>query len=170
MKIPTFEELIEIAPIEIKNILEEAKSIPQSAKWHPEAPGDDVPHNVYKHIKIVYERAMHSSDINLVMAAFFHDLGKVATTALNKQGGWSAHGHEEVSSRLVEKYKKWIGENGAKWFEVYQIVKEHMRIKKMDEMKFAKQKVLLENPLYDKFIEFSNFDNMQTLTEEEMKK
>ena len=49
-----FEKFIELAPIEIQEVLEKCKICPQTSLYHPEAPHDDVPHNVYKHIKIVY--------------------------------------------------------------------------------------------------------------------
>jgi hypothetical protein len=166
----SFEEIIEKAPKEIQELLEKCKTTPQSPEWHPEAPGDIVPHNVYKHTKIVYNRALKTNDINLIISSIFHDTGKLSVTkpSLKKEGNWSAHGHELVSARLVDKHRMWIGHMGGNWYYVYQIVKEHMRIKLINEMRPSKQKALREHPLYDKFVLFSEFDNMQTLTQEEM--
>jgi len=166
----SFEQIIDKAPIEIQEILEKCKTTPQSSKWHPEAPHDSIPHNVYKHIKIVYNRAMKSQDINLIISAMFHDLGKFSVTkpSVKHPGFWSAHGHEYVSAELVEKHRQWIEEMGANWFIVYQIVKEHMRIKYLEDMRPSKQNELLKNPLFSKFVIFSDFDNMKTLSEEEI--
>ncbi len=46
---------------------------------------------------------------------------------------------EAVSTRLVEKHKKWIGSLGAQFMQVKEIVANHMRIKQMDEMRPAKR-------------------------------
>jgi predicted HD phosphohydrolase len=158
----TLDKLVKLAPQEIKDYLDRCAKTPQSPEWHPE--GD-----VLIHIKIVYERARRSGDVNLTIAALFHDLGKADTTSRSRSGnGWSAYGHEHVSAKLVEKHKKWIGGMGAHWFEVYQIVKDHMRIKKYDEMRPGKQEEFRKNPLFNKLLQFSEFDNMKTLTAEEL--
>jgi len=165
-----FEEIIDKCPLEIKEIIEQCKLTPQSSKWHPEAPNDLIPHNVYKHIKIVYNRALQTTDNNLIIAALFHDLGKCFVTKPSEKtlGSWTSYGHEIISAKLVKKYIEWIRIMEADWFEVYKIVKEHMRIKKFNEMKSFKQNELLNDPLYKKYILFLEFDDMQTLTEEEL--
>jgi len=160
-KIPTFNEMYKLVPDDIRKYLDRCADTPQSPDWHPE--GD-----VLVHIKIVYNRARKSGDINQALAAIFHDLGKADTTKKNKAGRWAAHGHENVSARLVEKHKKWIGSMGARWFCVYNIVKEHMRIKQFDNMRPHKQEKLRENKWFEKFKEFTAFDNMMTLTDEEL--
>jgi len=162
-KIPTFDEIYDLVPQEIQEYLDRCKDTPQSPDWHPE--GD-----VYKHIKIVYNRARETGDINQVMAALFHDLGKADTTrpSRNYPDSWSAYGHEAVSSKLVKKHKKWIGSMGARWFWVYNVVKEHMRVKRIDEMRPHKQREIRENIQADRIFQFSDFDNMQNLTDEEM--
>lgn len=160
--IPTFDEIYDLAPDEIQNLLDRCKDTPQSPDWHPE--GD-----VYKHTRIVYDRARATGDINIAIAALFHDLGKVETTrpSRNHEGSWSAYGHENVSSRLVKTHKKWIGSMGARWFYVFNIVKEHMRIKRMDEMRKSKQDELRLNIVFDKIQKFTDCDNMKTLTKDE---
>jgi len=166
-----FEEIEKILPKEIKKYLDMCSITPQSPDWHPEAPNDIIPHNVYKHIKIVYNRAFNhdNNDIDMLVSVLFHDLGKVDVTkpSIKKVGGWSAYGHEEVSAKLVEKHKDWIQSIGSNWNNVFQIVKEHMRIKNFEEMRKPKQNELKNNPLFDKFILFTEFDNMQTLTDYE---
>ena len=160
--IPTFSKMYSMLPEEVQKLLDKCAHTPQSEKWHPE--GD-----VLKHIKIVYERARKTGDINIVMAAIFHDLGKVQTTKKNKHGNWAAHGHEVISARIVEKHKKWIGSTGARYMKVYEIVKEHMRIKQMDKMRKHKQEALKNHKFYPELRIFTECDNMKTLTEEEMK-
>lgn len=161
-KIPTFEEMYNILPEEIKSYLNKCANTPQSPDWHPEG-------NVLNHVKIVYKRAKESEDINQVLTAIFHDLGKVDTTKLSKnKGKWSAYGHEHISAKLVEKYKDWIESTGADWFQIYNIVKEHMRIKRFNEMRPFKQEQLTQNQYFDKINQFTKFDDMSSLTNEEM--
>ena len=161
-KIPTFNQMYKMAPVEIQKLLDQCAKTPQSEKWHPE--GD-----VLKHTKIVYERAKATGDLNIALAAIFHDLGKVKTTKRNKHGSWAAHGHEFVSSRIVEEHKKWIGSIGGRFMMVKEIVKEHMRIKQMDRMRKPKQEALRNHRFFKELQEFTKCDDMKTLTEKEMK-
>lgn len=169
-KILTFEKLVSKAPEDIKNILIRSEETPQSGKWHPEAPNDKVPHNVLKHIKIVYNRALKTGDLDLVLTAFFHDLGKAKTTRPSRktQGSWSSYGHELESTKIVERHKAWIEELGGNYNRIHDLVKFHMKIKLMSEMRSNKQKELRENPYFEDLLKFSEFDNMKTLTEEEL--
>ena len=159
-ELPSWDELVSTAPEEIQDIIEKCKLVPQSVYWHPEG-------EVYKHIRIVFDRAVKTGDINMIMASFFHDLGKFSTTAKNTRGQWSAHGHEEISARLAAKYATWIVEKGADSKEVYEIVKGHMKVKLIDEMRPAKQAEMRRNPYFEKINAFSDHDNMKTLTSEE---
>jgi len=159
--IPTFDELYALAPQEIKDYITKCDDTPQGTDWHPEG-------CVGIHIRLVYDRARETGDLNLALAAFFHDLGKVDTTAPNKRGGWSAHGHERVSERLVEKYKQWIGSLGGKFMTVKEIVGQHMRIKQMDQMRTPKREAMKQLKTYDQLKQFSKFDDMQTLSKDEL--
>jgi len=163
-RIPTFEELVIGAPEEIKDILLKSAETKQSPAWHPEG-------NVLTHIKIVYDRAKKTGDLDLAIAAFFHDFGKekVTVPSKNTKGAWSAHGHELVSLRLVEKYDYWIKELGGDYPKIHAIVKHHMRIKEYDKMRSKKQKELRENPYYEDLCKFTDCDNMLTLTESELR-
>jgi len=161
-KIPTFNQMYKMAPVEIQKLLDKCADTPQSEKWHPE--GD-----VLKHTKIVYERAKATGDLNIAIAAIFHDLGKVKSTKRNKHGSWAAHGHEFISKRFVNEHKKWIGSIGGKFKIVEEIVEYHMRIKQIDNMRPHKQKALREHRVYDQLVKFTACDNMKTLTEKEMK-
>lgn len=161
--IPTFEEISTAAPKEIQDYLRRCGNTPQSAYWHPEG-------NVLKHITIVYNRARETGDMNNAIAALFHDLGKADVTkqSFTKPGAWPAHGHEFVSAKLVEKHKDWIQSIGANWKEVYEMVKEHMRVKKIHEMRPSKQEELRNNKYFSKINNFSQFDDMTTLSDEEL--
>ena len=85
-KFKTFDELYNEAPKELQQVIDKMEYSEQDPGWHPEG-------NSLVHAKIVYNRSLESNDIDLIMAAFFHDLGKATTTHKNKRGSWSAHGH-----------------------------------------------------------------------------
>lgn len=131
------------------------KDVPQGWKWHPE--GD-----VLVHTKIVFNRALDTADPDIIMSAFFHDLGKVDTTEKRDGGGWTSPGHEDVSARLVHRYRDWVKYHGADPEAVYWIVKNHMKVK--FDMGSKKTKQLKAWDWYPKLERFSECDTMKTLT------
>jgi len=160
INIPSFDELYDLAPQEIKDYVDKCEDTPQGTDWHPEG-------NVNIHLRIVYDRARAFGDINLALAAFLHDLGKVDTTAPNKRGGWSAHGHEKFSSKIAKRNSDWIREMGGNPEEVIEIVYQHMRIQQLANMRPSKQAALKANPYFRKISQFTKFDDMKTLTKDE---
>ena len=99
--------------------------------------------------------------IDLLISALFHDLGKVKTTKENKKGGWSAYGHEAESTRIAETHKDWIIEKGGNFDRIIELISNHMKIKRIDEMRPIKQKRLKENPVYEDLLIFTDCDNMR---------
>ncbi len=153
----TFKEFYDMAPNEIKNYIDKSKHINQSATYHPEG-------SVYNHIKIVFNRAKRTGDINLMLSAIFHDLGKVDTTKAHPTipDKWSAISHEKVSVHLIIRHRDWIEEMGGNYDIVYYIVDQHMRVKNFPEMKKIKQQAM-RNHMYFHYLEkFTEFDNMLT--------
>jgi hypothetical protein len=149
-----FEELVNLLPDDLKDLVYKTKSNPENINYHPEG-------NTYDHTKIVVNRLIPTGDINLILAGLFHDLGKLSTTEINpKTNQPSAHGHEKVSADLVVKYSKFIRSMSADPDEVYGIVKNHMRIKYYDEMKKSKKAKIDSFPYSQKLRIFANADNM----------
>lgn len=145
------------APTELKDRILALNTIPQSKSWHPEG-------NVLIHTTIVVNRAKKSNNINLLLAALFHDIGKFETTKPNNKGGFSAHGHEDFSAKSVDKFSSWIKSiEGADIETIKWIVLNHMRIKFFNEMKTKKQRQLQEHPAFDLLLQFKEFDTMKTL-------
>ena len=159
----SFEDFYTQAPEELKRYVDRCAQTPQSAKWHPE--GDTK-----KHIRIVFNRAAQLSNISLMLAAFFHDLGKADVTRKHptNPAAWPAHGHELVSTRLVEKYRDWIESVGGDYELVHYIVKEHMRAKQIDKMRPVKRNEVISHPYYRYMLLFNDCDNMSTLTPDEI--
>lgn len=157
-----FKELYAMAPLEIKAYLNRLKEAKQNSTWHPE--GDSLVHTIIVVDRVRKHFENKKLDMNLLLAALFHDLGKADTTKKNDKGEWSAYGHEAVSTRLVEKHKDWIQMLGADFDEVLFIVKQHMRVKYLDKMKRSKVKELQGSPYYKNLELFTKFDDMRNVT------
>lgn len=155
-KIPvTPNELIKNLPTELKQLLFKQWGAKQSSKHHPEG-------NTLKHIIVVLKRAYHHypDDPNMIMAALFHDLGKMDTYAINpKTGEPTAYGHENNSTEYVDKFRQWIEQfDGVNVDEVKYIVQNHMKVKPStwDVMKDTKKEPIKSNPSFDKLMGFTN--------------
>jgi len=147
-----FKELMEFIPQDLSDYIKTLKNVQQDPEWHPEG-------NVYNHIEIVVNKAF-KYDIDLILAALFHDTAKDRTTYTDDEGRVRSPGHEEYSLEVVDMYEGWIKEMGADFGIVRNLVKYHMIIKFPNQMG-RKLKSFLENSdFYDKLILFSKCDKM----------
>jgi len=125
--------LYNLAPESLQKEIDQTEEVLQSVEWHSEGV-------VYIHIRLVTNRLENCyHDINLTLAGLFHDLGKTYVTKPNGRGGWSAHGHEDESVKIVEKYKDWIIDMGGDVDIVKYVVANHMRYKVIDDMRMQEQ-------------------------------
>ena len=166
-KITSFRELVEKSPKELKDILYSNWQAKQNPKWHPEG-------NTLKHIIVVTNRAIKTEpyNINLILAGYFHDLGKMATYEISpKTGQPTAYGHENISADLVDKYQDFITELGGNPEVVNYIVKNHMRMKPStwDVMKDVKKDVIKSHPSFSDLEKFSTIDKGGLNEKQELK-
>ena len=144
-----FKDIYNSLPSDLKKRVYNLKNYDQRRDKHPEG-------NVLKHTIAVTNRALRTGDIDFALAALFHDIGKDSTAKLHpKKGFWTHYGHEHVSAKLVLKYKDWIKSQGGNVLDIYYIVKQHMRMKVFDKMKWTKQKKLSQFRAFDKLKKFS---------------
>jgi len=138
-----FDRFLEKLPPEITSKL---KSIQQNELHHPEG-------NLYNHMKVVFDQAKKRG-IDFAIAAIFHDLGKIDTYS----GPETRHfyGHEKKSLEYLDKYLHLFPYQDKNM--IYEIVKNHMRIKKMSEMRPSKKKALEDNPYYRQMLDFQQDD------------
>jgi len=147
-----FKDIYNALPSDLKKRVYNLKNYDQRRDAHPEG-------NVLKHTIAVTNRALKTGDIDFALAALFHDIGKDETAALHpKKGFWTHYGHEHVSAKLVKKYAKWIKSQGGNVLDIYYIVKQHMRMKVFDKMKWQKQDKLKKFRAFDKLKKFSKID------------
>jgi hypothetical protein len=151
-----FKEILLRAPSELVNVAMGLKGVPQNAKWHPEG-------NTLKHIIIVFRRALseYPDNLDIAVAAFFHDLGKLHTLDYHpKTGQPTAYGHEKKSAELVKQYRNFIKTLGANPTNVYYIVRNHMKMKPStwDKMRDIKKQKLKKYRGFDDLEKFSKID------------
>ena len=148
-----FKDIYNALPSDLKKRVYNLKNYDQRRDKHPEG-------NVLKHTIAVTNRALKTGDIDFALAALFHDIGKDETAGIHPKHGYITHwGHEHVSAKLVKKYGKWIKSMGGNVLDIYWIVKQHMRMKVFDKMRWEKQEKMKKFRAFGKLKKFSkDFD------------
>ena len=147
-----FRDIYDALPSDLKKRVYNLKNFDQRRDAHPEG-------NVLKHTIAVTNRALKTGDIDFALSALFHDIGKDSTAKLHpKKGFWTHYGHEKVSAQLVLKHKKWIQSMGGDVDDIHYIVKQHMRMKVFDKMKWTKQDKMRKDKAFGKLQKFTKFD------------
>jgi putative nucleotidyltransferase with HDIG domain len=147
-------KLIYSLPNEIKSRFFGLWNVPQNVVYHPEG-------NTLKHVITVVKRAIakYPNNMNIIIAALFHDIGKDETLGYNEKTGQpTAYGHENVSAELVKQYSDWIQSVGADPEVVYFIVSNHMRAHNLDKMRQFKQDQLKSHPNFNDLMSFETLD------------
>ena len=150
--ITNFKSLFKKMPSDLQKRVYNLKNFGQRIDKHPEG-------NVLKHTITVVNRSIKEDDIDIAIAAMFHDIGKDETAGIHPKKGHITHfGHEKVSAGLVKKYRDWIKSVGGNPANVYYIVKNHMRFKQLDNMRIQKVMKLKAFRAFDKLGKFSKHD------------
>lgn len=148
-------ELVNMMPDSLKNLFYTQWQAKQNPKWHIEG-------NTLKHIIIVLKRAFehYPNNPDIILAALFHDLGKLDTYAINpKTGQPTAYGHEVKSGEYLEKYKDWVNSfEGINFDKIKYLVLNHMVIKPStwDNMRQQKKDPIEQNPSFEDLKNFTN--------------
>jgi len=148
-----FKILYNLAPQGLKDEIDASRLIEKSEKWHPEG-------NVYTHTRLVTNRLYNKyHDPNLTISGLLHDLGKVRTTNYDEEKeSWTAHGHEDDSVKISKSYREWIEEMGANPKIVEFIIKNHMRIKYLDEFRLPQKVNFINEPYFEYVHKFTTAD------------
>lgn len=158
MKLPdNYEDLIKSMPLDLKELLFKQWGAKQNPKYHPEG-------NTLKHIIYVLRRAYrdYPDEPNVILAALFHDLGKMDTYEISpKTGQPTAYKHEKVSAEIVDKFASWINSfEDTDADEVNYLVRNHMLMKPetWSQMKDKKKKVVTDDPAFPRLEKFAKID------------
>jgi hypothetical protein len=157
----TFQEIIEKAPAIVKDKLTANKSLRERPDYHPEE-------SAFEHIKIVTERLIPTSDMNLVFAGILHDICKADTARINPKSGWpTCPGHDVHAFDLIletPKIQDWINSNGGDPNKVAHICLNHMRFHQLGNMRESKRETNIQKwkdqGIWDYLQIFGAADNM----------
>jgi len=150
--ITDFKSLFKKMPSDLQKRVYNLKNFGQRLDKHPEG-------NVLKHTIKVVNRSIKEDDIDIAIAAMFHDIGKDETAGIHPKKGHITHfGHEKVSASLVKKYKKFIESVGGNTANVYYIVRNHMKYKQLSVMRPKKADKVKSFRAFDKLGKFSKHD------------
>ena len=150
----TFKELYDTSPPRLKQIVMCQWKAKQNPKWHPEG-------NSLKHIMVVTERAFthFEDDIDMILTAYFHDLGKWDTFAISdKTGQPTAYGHENVGAHYVLVFGDWIESLGGNVDKIAWMVKNHMRVKFINDMSENKRRFFMKEQWFEDVSMFNLID------------
>lgn len=140
----TAKDLIERLP---HGIVEALIKCEQSKNHHKEG-------SVFNHTILVVENAIRTKNDNVIIAAVFHDIGKLDATTITEVDGKvkvSSHGHEKESVKYLKhlnRYPDFEFDEEA----VHFLVRNHMRAHKYvsGEMSKKSKREELENSKYFK--------------------
>jgi hypothetical protein len=150
--ITDFKSLFRKMPSDLQKRVYNLKNFGQRLDKHPEG-------NVLKHTIKVVNRSIKDDDIDIAIAAMFHDIGKDETAGIHPKKGHITHfGHEKVSASLVKKYRKFIESVGGNTANVFYIVKNHMKYKQLSVMTPKKVNKVKSFRAFDKLGKFSKHD------------
>lgn len=159
----TFQELHDKAPTHIQDLFIDLATMRERPDYHPES-------SAKEHIEIVVRRAIEFGDIDIIMAAFFHDIHKFETMEINEKTGWpTSPGHDKWAQKTIEKDQSvwsFIYRAGANPDIVAGICGQHMRMHQIQQMKPAKQKALHDLHYFTKLAVFACFDDMLATDED----
>lgn len=142
-------------PLELRKDLAEST---QDPIWHPEI-------FVSAHILQVLQRAINyfPDDIDMQIAAVFHDLGKPETRTVEiKNGVERIHnfGHEALADKFIDKYIHLYSDLNPNVDKIRAICKQHMCAHKYLDgtiKKPSKRKAFESQPFAQDIINFSKF-------------
>lgn len=119
--------------------------------------------DAFEHTCLVLS-ALQDPSVTLAFAALLHDTGKVETQAA-KGEGFSFHKHEEVSVRLAEEAfnRLRLSVAGVEKERLLFLVENHMRVRRLPEMKASKQVALFRSPFFPELLALLKADDMGSL-------
>lgn len=150
----TFENVVNLFPQKVKNLLETNKLLREREDYHPEE-------NAWMHIKIVTERGISTGIPELIFAGLFHDITKFMDHTIHPVSGHPTSLYHDLNgAEVASKYVNIFGKNKADVDTVIWLCSQHMRVKTIKEMRPKKREALLEHPYWPLMEIFQRMDNM----------
>lgn len=149
-----FNELYNRLPEDIRLGLENCQ---QDPRWHPEG-------SVYNHVKMVFEdiQKEYPEDTDLLIAALFHDLGKIDTTEIKEDGRITAYGHEHLAYRYIDRYIYLFEDLNPNVEKIKAVCSQHMKAHFYESGKLKKPhkvKMFIEQTYFEDIMKFEKADS-----------
>lgn len=153
-KIKSFEDILELLPDKQKHMIETLKQVRERPDFHPEE-------SAYEHVRLVTEKCIKTGDIDLILAAVFHDIFKFKSNTINEKTGYpTAPDHDKDAALMVLDNSDFIKSLGGDPLIVSGICFFHMRIKNFKIMKKSKKQKMINQPFFMKTLVFALADDM----------
>lgn len=136
------------------DLLSQLSDTPQNPAYHKEGA-------VFNHIGLVFEltQKVAPEDVDLHIAALFHDLGKPQTTKIDSRTGKiSSPGHERFAKDFIEQFKHLFPE-AKDWDRIAFICKNHMKMHLFRQMRPFKRDELFSSPYFQSLVVFTFCDD-----------
>jgi putative nucleotidyltransferase with HDIG domain len=119
------EYMRELGILRYHPLLQTLIDCPQEPSHHPEG-------SAWNHTMMVVDEAAKRKEqsknpIVFMLSALLHDIGKPATTEINKEGKITSYGHDKKGKELAIAYLKTITEDKRIISEVATLVEHHMK-------------------------------------------
>lgn len=145
---------------EILPELEETLFCKQNPRWHSEG-------QVFFHTLLTVNTARSKTDdLNCLWGALLHDIGKPKCFSVDENGNEHHFGHDEEGVEIAEKILRRMKSSVSQIETVKSIVKEHMRIKKVGDMKKSKVLRLMAHPHFDQIRLVSECDSRSAICQD----
>lgn len=144
----------------LNNFIRKYKNIPevQQLKLYSQDFKSHSEGNVWNHTFKVLKILGNSSEI-MLWAGLLHDIGKPETFGKNKYGRITFYDHEKISVNMVSSILSRYGYSNKFINHVCNIIKNHMKIKRIEEMRLSKRNKLMSNPYINEIIKLSVADS-----------
>jgi len=130
--------------------IEDLKGVPQPVSYHKE--GD-----VFTHTYLALKSLPDNSDLRLCWATLLHDIGK-PPTLIRKKGKIIFHDHAQKSAEMSDEIFNRLKFTKTDKDAVVFLVKNHMKMAQLSEMRPGKKLALLTHPLVDDLVKLVEAD------------
>lgn len=141
----------------LKEILPEVQKmvgVKQPPQFHSE--GD-----VWKHTILALKSLPDETPIEVAWATLLHDIGKTPTQRTPEKHGTDRirfSGHDVVGAKMVQAILKRLKFSRKKTEKIVWLVKNHLRLIQIQEMRKSKQRRLIQHPYFYDFLALSHAD------------
>jgi poly(A) polymerase len=126
------------------------KGVDQPPQFHPE--GD-----VYTHVRLMLAQLREAGEV-LAWSVLLHDIGKVRTRSVDRDGRIRFNGHEVVGEQMAREVLARLRFSNAKADAICACVGNHMTFKDAPEMRASTLKRLLARETFDDELELHRID------------